>query len=293
MHPTSFNCRISNVTKRFGRTTALDDVSFSIDATGVTGLLGPNGAGKTTLLRILATVLAPDSGSVSVLGRDPSTSSGRRAIRRQLGYMPQETGFHRRLTAFAFLDYVAVLKEITARNDRDREVGRVLGLVDLEDRANTRIHALSGGMRRRLALAQALLGDPRILVLDEPTAGLDPEQRMRLRDLLSHVGEERTVVISTHQTDDVAALCHRVLVLGGSRIRFDGAPAELAGLAAGRVWLADDRDPAATLAWRDPNGRYRHVGAPPPGAEVISPSLEDGYLLALGPGSSAAQADVA
>ena len=174
----------TDVHKRLGSTRALAGVSIEL-GDGIGGLLGPNGAGKTTLMRILATVLAPDAGSLRLLGRDPADPDARPAIRRQLGYMPQEPGFHQRFTAFEFVDYVAILKELTVRRERHDEVRRVLALVGLQDVMSRRIKALSGGMRRRVALAQALLGDPRLVILDEPTAGLDPEQRLRFRELIS------------------------------------------------------------------------------------------------------------
>ena len=193
--------------------------------TGVTGLLGPNGAGKTTLMRVLATVLAPDAGTVRLLERDPGDARERAEIRRRLGYMPQEPGFQPRFTAFEYVDYVAILKEHTVRRERHDEVRRVLELVGLGDVAGKRTRALSGGMRRRLALAQALLGDPRLLILDEPTAGLDPEQRLRFRDLISQLGEDRTILVSTHQTEDVAALCPQVVVLAEGAVAATARPA--------------------------------------------------------------------
>ena len=159
---------------------------------------------------------------------------------------------------------------------------RALELTGLGDLATKRISALSGGQRRRLVLAQAMLGQPDLLVLDEPTAGLDPEQRGRLRDVLGRAGESATVVISTHQTDDVAALCERVVVLSLGRVLFDGAVMELVGLAQGRVWMADERHPEAQHAWRTGTGRIRHIGDPPPDAEIIEPALEDAYLLLVG-----------
>jgi ABC-2 type transport system ATP-binding protein len=272
---------IGDVRRSFGGTVALDGVTFEAEQ-GITGLLGPNGAGKTTLLRVLATVLAPDSGAVRLLGLDPRDDAGRLAIRRRLGYMPQEPGFHRGFSAFDFVDYVAMLKELTERRARHDEVRRVLEAVDLADVAGRRIRALSGGMRRRVALAQALLGDPDLLVLDEPTAGLDPEQRLRFRELVSAFGERRTVLISTHQTEDVAALCARVVVLHRGRVLFAGTPTELADVARDRVWLGDDRPPGAAVAWRTPDGRYRVVGVEPDGGEPIEPSLEDGYMLLVG-----------
>jgi ABC-2 type transport system ATP-binding protein len=274
--------RLTGISKRYRGTTALDGVDLSFRP-GITGLLGPNGAGKTTLLRIIATVLAPDEGGVHLLGRSPDTPETLAEVRRQLGYLPQEMGFPRGFTGFAFVDYMAVLKEWTERSSRHDEVRRVLGLVDLADVATKRVRALSGGQRRRVALAQALLGDPALLLLDEPTTGVDPQQRVSLRQVLSRAGERSTVLLSTHQTEDVAALCDRVVVLDQGRIRFDGAVTDLVATAAGRVWLADAPDPAARASWRTGTGRHRNVGeAAPPGAEATEPTLEDAYLLLVG-----------
>jgi ABC-2 type transport system ATP-binding protein len=270
--------QFAGVTRTFGSTVALDDVALDLHR-GVTALLGPNGAGKTTLLRVAATVMAPDRGEVRVFGLDPTMPDDRVAIRRRLGYLPQEPGFHRHFTAFEFVDYVAILKEFGDRKSRHDEVRRVLGLVGLDDVMHKRIKTLSGGMRRRVAIAQALLGSPDLVLLDEPTAGLDPEQRLRFRELLGVHGSRATVLLSTHQTDDVAALCQRVAVLLGGRVQFDGTPAALAAVASGRVWLADERDPSAQLAWVTPEGRVRHVGEPPPEAEQVASTVEDGYLV--------------
>jgi ABC-2 type transport system ATP-binding protein len=273
--------QVMGIEKRFLRTAALDGVTFDAGA-GITGLLGPNGAGKTTLLRMMATVLAPNAGSLRLLGWDPGVADERLAIRRRLGYMPQEPGFHRNFTAFEFVDYVAILKEMTERRARHDEVRRVLGLVGLESVMGRKIKALSGGMRRRVALAQSLLGDPELLVLDEPTAGLDPEQRLRFREIVSERSTDRTVILSTHQTEDVAAMCPRVVVLHEGRTLFDGTPRELADVATGRVWLSDDRPADAHLTWRTGDGRHRSIGTAPPGAEFVDPTVEDGYLLLVG-----------
>jgi len=272
---------IHDVRKRFGRTTALQGVAFDA-AAGITGLLGPNGAGKTTLLRMMATVLAPDDGRLRVLSWDPQVADERLAIRRRLGYMPQEPGFHRSFTAFEFVDYVAILKEMTERRARHDEVRRVLGLVGLDDVSGRKIKALSGGMRRRVALAQSLLGDPDLLVLDEPTAGLDPEQRLRFRELVSDRTADRTVILSTHQTEDVAALCQRVIVMLDGQVLFEGTPRELTQVADGRVWLADDRAAGARLSWRTADGAHRNIGEAPSDADLVAPTLEDGYLLLVG-----------
>ncbi|WP_328933139.1 MULTISPECIES: ABC transporter ATP-binding protein [unclassified Streptomyces] len=265
---------------RYGSTRALDDVSLRLGE-GVTGLLGPNGAGKTTLLRVLATAAPADSGSFTVLGHDPGTTAGRQEVRRVLGYLPQTPGFHPDFTAFEFVDYVAILKELTDRAGRHQEVRRVIEEVDLSDVRGKRIKKLSGGMRQRVALAAALVGDPGFLVLDEPTVGLDPEQRMRFRELIARAGEGRTVLLSTHQTEDVAMLCNRVVVMAAGVIRFDGTPAELTARAAGRVWSSAEREPGAMAGWRTGLGVFRNVGDPPPGAELVEPTLEDGYLITL------------
>jgi ABC-2 type transport system ATP-binding protein len=274
--------RLTGISKRYRGTTALDGIDLTFGA-GITGLLGPNGAGKTTLLRIIATVLAPDEGGVHLLGRSPETPETLAEVRRQLGYLPQEMGFPRGFTGFGFVDYMAVLKEWTERSSRHDEVRRVLGLVDLADVATKRVRALSGGQRRRVALAQAMIGDPDLLLLDEPTTGVDPQQRVSLRRVLSQAGERSTVLLSTHQTEDVAALCDRVVVLDQGRVRFDGAVRDLVATAAGRVWLADAPDLAARASWRTGTGKHRHVGdVAPPGAEQAEPTLEDAYLLLIG-----------
>jgi len=271
--------RVDGLSRRYGAIRALDAVDLTLER-GITGLLGPNGAGKTTLLSILATVSEPDAGRVSVLGLDPGDGAERVEIRRRLGYLPQELRYHRHFTVAAFLDYVAILKEITDRRRRVEEVARVLAVTGLEDRARSRIRALSGGMRQRLGIAQALLGGPELLILDEPTAGLDPEQRLRFRELLSDLPGDPAIVLSTHQADDIAAICPQVIVLLHGRVHFAGAPAGLAGTAAGRVWAADERDGRAHLSWRGGDGRWRHIGEQPPdGAELVTPTVEDGYLL--------------
>jgi ABC-2 type transport system ATP-binding protein len=277
----------SALTKSYGRHRALDGLDLAARP-GVLGLLGPNGAGKTTLLRVLATALAHDGGELRVLGQDLRDPAGRLHVRRRLGYLPQDAGFHRGFTAFEAVDYLAVLKEHTVTRARHEEVRRVLELVGLADVATTRVRALSGGMRRRLGLAQALLGRPELLVLDEPTVGLDPQQRMRFRDLVSQAGSGRTVVLSTHQTEDVAAVCSEVVVVTGGRAVFAGTPGQLAATAAGRVWTDDARDPRALAGWRVGTGQYHHVGDPPAGAQLVEPTIEDAYLLTLGPAAAGA-----
>ena len=272
---------LRGIEKTYGRVRALAGVTVDVEPS-VTGILGPNGAGKTTLMRLVATVLAPDAGELRLLGLDPGRAADRVEIRRRLGYLPKEPGFYRSFTTFEFVDYVAILKEMTDRAARHAEVRRVLSDVGLEEVAHRKIRALSGGMRRRLALAQALLGGPDLLLLDEPTAGLDPEQRLRFREVVSQLPGRPTVVLSTHQTEDVTAMCQRVIVLAGGEIRFDGEPAALAATASGRVWLDEVRDERSRLAWRMGDGRYRHIGDPPAGATTTEPMIDDAYLLMVG-----------
>lgn len=272
--------RVHDVVKRYGRTIALDELSLELGP-GVTGLLGPNGAGKTTMLRILATVLAPDRGSVRVLGYDPSVPAERLELRRRLGYLPQDVGAYPGFSVREFIDYIAVLKEHTDRGARRREVDRVLELVDLTAKQYDKTRSLSGGMRRRLGLATAFLGTPELLILDEPAVGLDPQQRLRFRELVSQ-DTGRCVILSTHQTEDVAALCHEVVVLDAGSVLFRGSPAKLAASARGRVWRSDARDPGADLAWVAGDGSTRQIGLPPAGAELVEPTMEDAYLVLVG-----------
>ncbi len=279
---TEATIRLRGLTHAFGRTPVLSGVDLDVHP-GVTGLLGPNGAGKTTLLRILATVLGAERGEVSILGRDPAEGRSRAEIRRRLGYLPQELGYPRGFTAYGFVDYLAVLKELEEPTLRRAEVRRVLEAVGLADRATRRVRALSGGQRRRVGLAQALLGSPELLVLDEPTTGLDPEQRVSLRQVLSEHGRASTVLLATHQTEDIAALCERVIVLDDGAVRFCGPVSELVGQASGRAWLADGPDPRAQVSWRTGTGRYRNLGPlAPQGATPAEPTLEDAYLLLRG-----------
>lgn len=283
---------LANVSKRYGSVRALEDVSFRLER-GITGLLGPNGAGKTTLLRCLATVLPPDTGSIDVLGFDPDRPAERTEVRRRIGYLPQEPGFYRNFTCFDFIDYLAILKEHTDQTARHDEVRRVLALTGLSDKSKTKIRKLSGGMRRRLALAQTLLGDPGFLILDEPTVGLDPELRFRFRELVTELATDRVVLLSTHQTEDVAAICDRVIVLDGGAVRFDATPADLARVADSRVWVSDGRPSTAQMFWRTSDGRYRAVGDPPDGAELIRPTVEDGYLTLVGASALESATDAA
>ncbi|WP_017572611.1 ATP-binding cassette domain-containing protein [Nocardiopsis halotolerans] len=278
---------VRGLVHRYGTHGALDGVDLDLGP-GVTGLLGRNGAGKTTLLRCLATDLEATNGELRLLGRDPGRAAERTEIRRRLGYLPQNPEFYPYFTAFGLLDYMAVLKELGGRRARHDEVRRNLDRVGLHDRRHSRIRRLSGGMRQRLGLASALLGDPEVLLLDEPTIGLDPEQRIRFRGLVSELAVHSTVVLSTHQIEDVAALCQRVVCLDAGRVAFDGTPDELVDRARGHVWERDGHPGEGYTAWRLADGRYRVLtpaGVAPgdtDGLEPVEPSLEDAYLLITG-----------
>jgi ABC-2 type transport system ATP-binding protein len=268
---------LDGLSRRFGTTCAVDDVTLEAGR-GVIGLLGPNGAGKSTLLRMLATVLEPSAGRLQLLGHDPADRHGRLAVRRRLGYLPQQPALYPRFTGFDLVDYVAVLKEWTDRRARHDEVRRVLAAVDLTNDMHRRIRTMSGGMQRRVAIAATLIGSPDLLVLDEPSAGLDPEQRLRLRSTLSEAGQRGCVVLSTHLTDEAAALCNRVIVFHRGRIRYDGEPARLAAAAEGRVWVDAQPGRQAVHSWYTADGAVRSLGSPPVGAQLVPPTLDDGYL---------------
>jgi len=242
------NVEIQELTRRFGRAQAVRGVDLSID-TGVFGLLGPNGAGKTTLLRTLATVIAPTSGTVRLLGCDPSRHAGRRQIRRRLGYLPQALGYYPNFTVSEFVEYFALLKEIP-RAQVGHAVAEAIERVGLADRTRSKLRSLSGGMLRRAGIAQAIVNDPQLLLLDEPTAGLDPQQRVEFRMLLREIGEKSTVVVSTHLVEDVGAACDQVALMLDGRIAFCGTPDDLSARGDGHT-VGDaplERGYAAVLA---------------------------------------------
>ena len=243
------NLEISDVTRRFGRTHAVDGVSLETGS-GVFGLLGPNGAGKTTLLRMMATVIPPSSGRIRMLGRNPGAYGPKREIRRRLGYLPQNLGYYPGFTVVEFVEYFALLKEIPASRVPGA-VAAAIEQVDLGGRAKAKLRTLSGGMLRRVGIAQAIVNEPELLLLDEPTAGLDPEQRVAFRALLRDLGERATVVVSTHLVEDVGAACSEVALMDAGRIVFQGTPDELAARGEGTGAAGDaplERGYSAVLA---------------------------------------------
>jgi ABC-2 type transport system ATP-binding protein len=267
---------------------ALLDVSLQLDK-GMTGLLGPNGAGKTTLMRILATLLTPTSGQVRVNG----ISIGRpEEIRQMIGYLPQHFHIYPQLTGRDYLDYVAAMKGITERGARQKEVSRLLEMVNLQGKADKKVRTYSGGMKQRLGIAQALLGSPDILIVDEPTSGLDPQERVRFRNVLTRFSIDRTVLLSTHIVADIESNCRRIAVMNKGRLAMNGSLAELQACGKGQVWeavMSPDEfaliDPMSVVSTRTvPEGvlcRFIGQAAPVAGAFPADPTLEDGYLSLL------------
>jgi ABC-2 type transport system ATP-binding protein len=226
------NIELTDLTRRFGRNQAVAGVTLEAGP-GVFGLLGPNGAGKTSLLRMMATVIPPSSGQMRLLGRDPHAYPQRKEIRRRLGYLPQNLGYYPAFTVLEFVEYFALLKEMPPARV-PRAVATAIERVDLGSRARAKLRTLSGGMLRRVGIAQAIVNEPELLLLDEPTAGLDPEQRVQFRALLRGLGERASVVVSTHLVEDVGAACTEVALMDQGKIVFRGTPAELTARGEGR-----------------------------------------------------------
>ncbi len=256
---------------------------------GMFGLLGPNGAGKTTLMRILAGIVNATSGSVNVGGFDVNTEAGKMDVKKMLGYLPQELGMYPELTAAQFVDYMAILKGLENPAERRERVETVLNMVGLSDNANRKIKGFSGGMKRRVGIAQALVNDPKLLIVDEPTAGLDPEERIRFRNLLVNLAANRTVLLSTHIVEDIGQTCRDLAVIARGQVIFRGSPAELTQAAAGHVWTLtssamekpDHGLTIVSMLHLAEGTQYRMVGesaADYPDAQPVQPGLEDGYV---------------
>jgi len=268
---------------------ALKDVSLTIP-TGMFGLLGPNGAGKSTLMRTLATLQEPDAGSIRLDGIDVLRS--RDEVRRLLGYLPQEFGVYPKISAQAMLLHVAALKGV-ARPERKDVVEGLLRQTNLWDVRKSRLGTFSGGMKQRFGIAQALLGNPRLVIVDEPTAGLDPTERLRFHNLLSEIGENIIVILSTHIVEDVSDLCSRMAVISKGTVLLEGEPAEAVERLRGKIWRKVVRRDDLDALQRDLDviSTYLHAGktvvhvlageSPGAGFEPADPDLEDVYFGAL------------
>lgn len=280
------NIEIENVGKVYSKgIVALRSIDLDIHA-GIYGLLGPNGAGKTTLMRILATLITPTSGTARVGGYRVDDNREKWEIKARLGYLPQELTLYGDLSAHEFLNFVAAIKEVEPRHRRE-QIAQVLDVTGLADVAKRRLKTYSGGMKRRVGIAQALIGTPSLLIVDEPTVGLDPQERVRFRNLLVDLAHDRTVLLSTHIIEDVAQTCSRLGVLQAGRLVFNGAVDDLTACAHGKTWEIDvpgyRPGPDALLVASvqlQQTVRYRVLAEqqPHPDARLVDPSLEDGYL---------------
>ena len=275
------------ITKCYNNLTALSNFNLSMRE-GVWGLLGPNGAGKTTLMNIIASVLKPTKGEVIWNGTNIDELDAN--YRNIIGFLPQSPRFYNNFTARHFLKYMAALKGIEKKFVNDK-IDMVLNQVNLSDNGGHRIGGFSGGMRRRLGIAQALLNDPKLIILDEPTAGLDPQERVRLRNLISTIAFERIVIWSTHIVSDIESLANRIIVLNGGHIILEGTLDELINIMIGKVWSLEvrhDEVEAHTRKFKissiipfDGHVKLRLISLYKPSekAELLSPCLEDLYLF--------------
>ncbi len=282
---------IRNLTKQFGDLKALDDVSLSLGP-GLFGLLGPNGAGKSTLMRTIATLQEPSAGTIHYGGVDITEDPD--AIRSVLGYLPQDFGVYPRMSALNLLDHIAVLKGLTDKAARKEQVETLLNMVNLWTHRTASVASYSGGMRQRFGVAQALLGDPQLIIVDEPTAGLDPLERQRFLDILSRAGDDKIIILSTHIIEDVRDLCTDMGVMGDGRLIVRGEPETLVEEIDGRVWIRPfDTDEEVervkatlpVLSTRRLRGTsfvaVLSDGSPGPGWERRDTLLEDAYFAHL------------
>ena len=292
--------KISSLNKTYGNgVKALNGVSLEIGK-GMFGLLGPNGAGKSTLMRTIAALQSPDSGSITF--GDIDVLKDPRALRQTLGYLPQDFGVYPRMSARALLNHLAILKGITNGRERKRVVNGLLEQTNLTKAAGKSVASYSGGMRQRFGIAQALIGNPELIIVDEPTAGLDPEERNRFHNLLSEIGENVVVILSTHIVEDVSDLCSQMAIMSDGRIVASGAPSDLTGELAGNVWrkavekaeLAAERSQHNVISARLSGGKtVIHVKAdtsPGEGFEAVDPTLEDVYFSTILSGGAMAEA---
>ena len=286
---------IDGLSKTYGNgVKALDDVTLHIP-TGMFGLLGPNGAGKSTLMRTVATLQEADSGTVRLRGNgtDIDVLADKEAVRRVLGYLPQEFGVYPRVSAWQMLDHLALLKGVTRNGERRDLVDALLKKVNLWDHRKRRISGFSGGMKQRFGIAQCLIGDPLLIIVDEPTAGLDPGERNRFYDLLTEIGEQVIVILSTHIVQDVQELCSRMAIIDQGQVRYSGPPADALHAIRGRVWeKAIDKQELEAVASQHRLISHKLVAGRPivhvlsdctpgDGFKAAEPNLEDVFFSTL------------
>lgn len=285
---------IQSLKKKYGRgTCALDGVNLTLENPSLIGLVGPNGAGKTTLMKLLVSQLTPTGGEICVDGSPLPQQE--KAFKRRLGYLPQDFGLYDELTVYQFLDYLACLKEI--HSVRNNTILRCAERTGLQEKLHARIGTLSGGQKQRVGIAQALLNEPELLIIDEPTVGLDPEERIRFRNLFSQNASRQLVILSTHIIDDVESVCDRLIVLERGVILFDGSPNELIQQAEDHTAIMDvdlahdstneDRFRLTSRVITPQGARCRIVGDDlPPESRRTAPTLEDAYIYCMMKGVS-------
>ncbi|MCI8466482.1 MAG: ABC transporter ATP-binding protein [Lachnospiraceae bacterium] len=280
--------RIEHLDKFYGKKQALKDLNLTIRE-GMYGLLGTNGAGKTTMMKVLTTLTKKSGGTVSVCGI-PVEQAGK--VRAMVGYLPQDFSMYGGMSAYEAMDYLGVLSGLT-RAERKTRIRPLLERVNLQENGKMKVRAMSGGMRRRLGIAQALLHDPKVLIVDEPTAGLDPEERVRFRNLLCEVAQNRIVILSTHIVGDVEATCEQIGVLDQGELIFDGTVEELLSLAEGQVYRAEisklelqkvqESYSVTSILTTGGTAQIRFISETPPAfaAEVCKAGVEDAYLYLM------------
>lgn len=280
--------RIQNLSKSYGRKQALCNINLDIKP-GMFGLLGKNGAGKTTLMKIIAALLKKQEGSITVCGIPVEKAAG---IREIIGYLPQDFNMYGSMTVYQALDYLGVLSGMP-KPERKARISILLAQVNLAEHSGKKVRALSGGMKQRLGIAQALLHDPRVLIVDEPTAGLDPEERVRFRNLLCEVAENKTVILSTHIVGDVEAACEEIAILHEGKLLFNGTVSELCGLADGSVYTAEVAQkelplvrstyPITAVISQGKRSivRFLSPDGKPATGKAVPPNVEDAYILCL------------
>ncbi|MGL6173063.1 MAG: ABC transporter ATP-binding protein [Cellulosilyticaceae bacterium] len=277
---------IKNLTKKYGKHTALNHISLELH-NGMFGLLGANGAGKTTLMNIITTLIDPTSGVVIVNGKD--VVKEKLAVRELVGFLPQDFNVYPELTAFEFMDYIARLNQIKNKKERQSLIETLLEKVNLSHVANKKIGGFSGGMRRRLGIAQALIKDPQILIVDEPTAGLDPEERIRFRTMLVELSKDKIVILSTHIVEDISASCEHIALLNEGNIVFAGTPKDFITTASDKIFevIIKNTDDLVTLknnyqiiSLRQTTNHMlaRIIANADCGFTPCEPNLEDAYL---------------
>lgn len=280
---------IKNLSKAYGpEKSVLSGINLEFRPPSIVGLIGPNGAGKTTFMKILVRQLLASTGSIKIDGMDIGKSED--YLKNRLGYLPQEFGLYEELTVYQFLDYMALLKGLGP--DKKERIESCIKKTGLSEKQDARIKTLSGGQKQRVGIAQALLNDPELLIVDEPTVGLDPAERVRFRNLLAENANHRLVLLSTHIIEDVESICNRLIVLNRGEILFDGNPVELIKKAAGHSGVLDsdcdagpdiEKDCIVTSRLITETGaQYRIVGEKlPPGIKPVTPSLEDAYMYLI------------